>query len=512
MDSLFNIKNSSISKLDVKSTQTYSNTLSNKNNNCSTQKVDMSFLLDYILWENKLEDERIISEYFKLIKIDEIISCFIIILTISCCFTYHETKICTQKCSFDEKNRNDIINLSLIFCSISAFFFIIVLVIKYYHYFLLYRNAKYIQPYKNFFETSLYKFCIIELIFAILHPNILFKNKYYTTSQKYNLKRITYNVNDIFSLVQWIRLIYIIINASIFTNFYSSRADRICKMMSRRLDLLFAFRALFIRHTASVLIFAFLIICSALAYMLKVISEPINYTSDKPSFNNFGNCFWYVLITMTTVGYGDMYPKTTLQRIICCIIAFSGILVIALLVSFFQERLNLSSQEKNTLNFQKRVDDKEEMMKVSAKYFRDNMLYIINKKKMENGIFKDDRANKNKLISLLKNIIDSKRKYKSLHHKFHINFRMGNEVDEIKRKIDNLDFVGSDLTTNISIIDNKVKDLMELLNHYTKVKINKNTKRIKSEWNIYHIKSNDGKNNDESIKEIEPEPEPKDSE
>jgi hypothetical protein len=511
MDNSYNInKNNFIPKLDEKLKQSYANTLPNKKDNCSSKKVDMSFLFDYILLENKKDDERIVSECFKLIKIDEIISCLIIILTISCCFTYHENRICTQKCSFGENNKNDIINLSLIFCSVSVFFFIITLVIKYYHYFLLYKNARYILPYKNFFETSLYKFFLVEFIFAILHPNILFKNKYYTTSKKYNLIRITYNVNDIFSLFQWIRLIYLIINAPIFTNFYSSRADRICKMMSRRLDLLFAFRALFIRHTAIVLIFAFLIICSVFAYMLKIISEPIKFTSEKTFFNNFGNCFWYVLITMTTVGYGDMYPKTTLQRIICCFIAFSGIVVIALFVSFFQERLNLSFQEKNSLNFLKRVDDKEKMMQISAKYFRDNMLYIINKKKIEKGILNYDKANKKKLISLLKNRIDSKKKYKSLHHKFHVNFRMGNQVDEIKRKIDNLDFVGSDLTSNISLLDNKIKDLIVLMNKSKKVELNKKLKKNKSEDNINSSSSISGKNDDESIKEIEPEP--KDSE
>ena len=315
-------------------------------------------------------------------------------------------------------------------------------------------------------------------------------------------------------MFQWIRLIYLILNAPIFTNFYSSRADRICKMMSRQLNLLFAFRALFIRHTSIVLIFAFLIICSALAYMLKVLSEPIQYTSDQNSFNNFLNCFWYVLITMTTVGYGDLYPKTTLQRIVCCIIAFFGIVLVALLLSFFQKRLNLSAQEKNTLNFQKRIDDKEKMMKISAKYFRDNMLYIINKKKLEKGILNYDKANKKKLINLLKNKMESKRKYKFLYHNFHVNFRMGNKVDEIKRRIDNLDFVGSDLTSNISLIDKKAKDLIVLLNKYIKARVNKKSKRIKSDGSIYNSKNINAKNDEESIKETEsePEPEPKDSE
>ena len=188
--------------------------------------------------------------------------------------------------------------------------------------------------------------------------------------------------------------------------------------------------------------------------------------------------------------------------------------IVALLASFFQKSLNLSTQEKNTLNFNQRVDDKDKMMKISAKYFRDNMLYIINKKKIEKGFLNYDKANKKKLISLLKNKMESKRKYKFLYHNFHVNFRMGNKVDEIKRRIDNLDFVGSDLTSNISLIDKKAKDLIVLLNKYIKSRVNKKSKRIKSDGSIYNSKNINAKNDEESIKETEsePEPEPKDSE
>ena len=87
---------------------------------------------------------------------------------------------------------------------------------------------------------------------------------------------------------------------------------------------------------------------------------------------------------------------------------------------------------------------------------------------------------------------------------------MGDQVDEIRRKIDDLDFVGTDLTTNISSIDNKVRDLIDLLNQYTNIKINKNLKRVKNEDNIFNSNNIIRKSDDESKKEIEPEP--KDSE
>ena len=48
------------------------------------------------------------------------------------------------------------------------------------------------------------------------------------------------------------------------------------------------------------------------------------------SFSNFKNSLWWTIVTMTTVGYGDMSPTTTGGRILAVIIMFFGISLIAI--------------------------------------------------------------------------------------------------------------------------------------------------------------------------------------
>ena len=464
-NSTFN-KNLSIAKYQDKNKSTSELFLNRDSSNLlqlTDRNFDMSFLDGYLIGENTLEDERITAEYFRIIKIDEIISCIFLIMTFSCCFIYNEIKNCDEDCTIEEEDQNYIIDLSLILSSSTTVCFLFVLCIKYRHYYILNKNARYIQVYTSFFETSLFGYFILEALLACLHPNLLFKNKYIKTPRRYNIKIVTYNVNDFLILIQSLRLSYLIVIVVICSQFYSARADRICKMMGKKLDLFFSFRALFIRYRPLMLGYCSVIICSILSYMLKIINQPLPI---KKNFKNFKDYFWFVIITMTTVGYGDVYPETTLGRIIGCTSAIAGTIVVALIVSFFNSKINLTKEEKFTLRFLNKVYDKEEIMNASAIYFRENMLYIINKKKMENGIIDKNKINEEKLIDLIKRKIEAKRNFKSLIHKFHLNFGIEEKVDLIKKRIDDLDYAETDILASINLLNTKIEELIVNINNY----------------------------------------------
>lgn len=42
------------------------------------------------------------------------------------------------------------------------------------------------------------------------------------------------------------------------------------------------------------------------------------------------NSIWNVIITMTTVGYGDIYPKTTMGRLVGVIVAMWGLFLVSM--------------------------------------------------------------------------------------------------------------------------------------------------------------------------------------
>lgn len=64
-----------------------------------------------------------------------------------------------------------------------------------------------------------------------------------------------------------------------------------------------------------------------------IVYEIENNADNQPHFQNIPEAFWWAVITMTTVGYGDMVPKTILGRIIGGVCAICGVLIVALPVS-----------------------------------------------------------------------------------------------------------------------------------------------------------------------------------
>merc|ERR1740121_3098534 len=72
-------------------------------------------------------------------------------------------------------------------------------------------------------------------------------------------------------------------------------------------------------------------------------------TGSPNDFESIVSVFWWSMVTMTTVGYGDMAPKTLMGRTIGCFGMISGIVLISLPVAIvgnkFQQAYEILEQQ-----------------------------------------------------------------------------------------------------------------------------------------------------------------------
>ncbi len=87
-----------------------------------------------------------------------------------------------------------------------------------------------------------------------------------------------------------------------------------------------------------------LIAVCVLAVSYIVISALVVFNVEPGTFNNFFDAVYWATVSLTTVGYGDIYPVSTAGRIITMLSSFFGIAIIALpagiITAGFMEKLN----------------------------------------------------------------------------------------------------------------------------------------------------------------------------
>lgn len=143
---------------------------------------------------------------------------------------------------------------------------------------------------------------------------------------------------------------------------YFYLASRLCRMYGCESNYLYAIKCLFkdspmlligIVFVSSILIFALsLRIAERDVTSILQQNSSSNQGSSKASSNDissFENALWLTIITMTTVGYGDYYPRTIFGRLIDVILVVWGTFIVSLMVVVLTNTLNMDQSEKRAL-------------------------------------------------------------------------------------------------------------------------------------------------------------------
>uniref|UniRef100_A0A7S3G4A9 Ion transport domain-containing protein n=2 Tax=Palpitomonas bilix TaxID=652834 RepID=A0A7S3G4A9_9EUKA len=150
-----------------------------------------------------------------------------------------------------------------------------------------------------------------------------------------------------------------------------------------------------------------IILCSSLIYFVEkgeLDPDGFYYRDDgsKSLFTSIPEAMWWSIVTMMSVGYGDMVPVTTIGKLIGCLLSFLSMGVLALPISIIGanfQQLYSSEQRK------RRAEQQKENITSSFQKFRDNLAHhsslmqdVLLLAKMKHSILMEYKKN---LVSLL---------------------------------------------------------------------------------------------------------------
>ena len=108
-------------------------------------------------------------------------------------------------------------------------------------------------------------------------------------------------------------------------------------------------------------LFAALCVAGAQLYIAAMLLYFIEGESKPQAFGSITRSLWWAIVTLTTVGYGDVYPETALGRVAAALVALAGIGIVAMptgiLASAFAEEFRERYEAQQRRDEAEKVSD-----------------------------------------------------------------------------------------------------------------------------------------------------------
>jgi len=271
---------------------------------------------------------------------------------------------------------NDILKYGEILCS---FILIVMIVIRYYFYLVQLRRENIASKNDNLFTTGLWKGLLVEaILMSIFSPPGTFSN---STITGYMLGgSYTYSWDSIFTFVICYKSYYAVRLFMIFSKWNNEETLNIAKENGINLGFVFALKSSIKQYPFIFLSIIMGITLAFCGFLIRLFeqgftpnvdpSAPPSIKGGNPDFEAYLDSFWLVIITMLTVGYGDLFPKTHLGRIVAIWTTISGMVIVSFLIVSLTNWTELTPEEKKSYVLIKREEAIQDMNSQAKTFMR----------------------------------------------------------------------------------------------------------------------------------------------
>jgi hypothetical protein len=178
---------------------------------------------------------------------------------------------------------------------------------------------------------------------------------------------VSYSVNYIFGIIQIMNLVYQILELFKSTTYNNPRIQRINLILnSRFLNSFLPMKNFIANHPLLFMFISFFVSLFVFSSILIIIERPISNLQEVRLLDEWSEVFWFVVVSMTTVGYGDRVVQNVISRFIVMLLVIWGNFWSSIFLSAVYPYIELSLREQKAFSHIKRLSFKETIEKASS--------------------------------------------------------------------------------------------------------------------------------------------------
>ena len=233
------------------------------------------------------------------------------------------------------------------------------------------------------FSTGRYKKMLFKILFFLLHPTPFTKDLMYTSTNDNFQINVDRPLNSLFCICLLTRFYFLFRFVLFNDSFMDPNTDAKCRAHNFNKNYLFTIKSMIKFSPTTLYMLACIISVYSFAFTVRIFERELSEASGM-NFNSFWNTLWFILITMTTVGYGDFYAVTTEGRMFAMIACVIGVFLVSMMVVTMNNFLDMNPAEERIFNILEICTSNEEINKTAKKVIS-SFTNVVLKNEYSNG-------------------------------------------------------------------------------------------------------------------------------
>ena len=207
---------------------------------------------------------------------------------------------------------------------------------------------------------------VLKLLINFIIPYMVLEPYSFRVVNDHSEIETVYSLNHILTIIMNIRWLYIFQMIFMHSDYYSIKMLKIMRIHRMKYNNIFLIKLFIKKQPIWFFIFMFAMTVCLFSFMIRLCEVSLAIAEEERGFDSFVVTMWVVIVTLTTVGYGDYAPKTMPGRFLGFILCIWGIVEISIIVVVLFELLVLNYSESQALYLFNKLEKNKKLKSIAT--------------------------------------------------------------------------------------------------------------------------------------------------